>query len=202
MLGKDWVPGFGVIHTWFAIDINGCLAMMVNNGFGGLPSQLLRVDQVEILLDKMNEFIWEESAEYVEYPQDKGGSFEVDLYSAFMWREFSSREEVRGRLQEELLRSGRLADANVAKNKGFYVYHAVEGSFPGDDYPVGHIGESKMGDYYRFMVPGVLGSINDFPSELRKGVAVSTSVDFSVDRLLPSDRLSELFPCLYFCSLS
>lgn len=54
MLSKDWVPGFGVIYTWFAIDINGCLAMMVNNGFGGLPSQLLRVDQVEILLDKMN----------------------------------------------------------------------------------------------------------------------------------------------------
>lgn len=73
--------------------------MIVNNCFGSLLSQLLRVDQVEILLDKMNEFIWEESAECVEHPQDIGGSFEVDLYSALMWRKFSSREEVHGRLQ-------------------------------------------------------------------------------------------------------
>ncbi|BCG25057.1 hypothetical protein TUM18999_32480 [Pseudomonas tohonis] len=196
-LNKDWMPGFGTIYTWFAMDKNGRLAMMVNNCFGDLPQQLLMMDKAEDFLDRMNEFLWEESAGFTNYPKDKNGGFEVDLYSASAWSKRSSREEVFESLLKEFMRRGRFSDANIPKNKGFYIYHGVEGSCAGEDYPVGYDGTTEMGDYFRFLMPSVLGGIEDFPEELRRGVAVSVTVDFSVDRVLAGSNISEYFPKLY-----
>lgn len=171
--------------------------MMVNNCFGDLPRQLLVMEGVEDFLDRMNEFVWGESTEFAVYPKDKCGGFEVDLYSASAWRKRSSKEEVFESLLGELMRRGQFADANIPKNKGFYVYHGVEGSYPGEDYPVGYDGFTEMGDYFRFLIPSMPGGIEDFPAELRKGVSVSVDVDFSIDRILSGRNISKYFPRLY-----
>lgn len=36
-LNKDWCSEFGVVYTWFAMDKNGRVAVIVNNYFGDLP---------------------------------------------------------------------------------------------------------------------------------------------------------------------
>lgn len=196
-LNENWVPGFGTIYTWFAMDKNGRLAMMVNNCFGDLPRQLLKVEGVEQLLDHMNEFVWEESVTFTNYPKVKSGGFSVDLYSASAWRSCSSREEVTECLLKERVRRGRYADANIPMSKGFYIYHGVEGSFPGEDYPVGCDEVTEMGDYFRYLAPDVFGGVEDFPEALRGGIAVSDFIDFSVDRILFGRHVNDYFPRLF-----
>lgn len=58
VLNVDWRPGFGSIFTWFCMDKNGRIGMMVNNGFGDLPRSLLQLDNVESRLDELNELVW------------------------------------------------------------------------------------------------------------------------------------------------
>ncbi|MEY0629937.1 hypothetical protein AB7441_23570, partial [Providencia rettgeri] len=69
-LVNDWKPSFGTIYTWFAMDKNGKIAVMINNGFGDLPKSLLAISNVTELLNNLNEFMWEESATFVNYPLD------------------------------------------------------------------------------------------------------------------------------------
>lgn len=195
VLNKCWRPGFGVIYTWFAMDKHGSIAVMVNNCFGDLPKALLGVEGVSSLLDQMSEFIWEESHLVSVYPE-KNGRASVDLFSA--WRnEGCSISDVEKELQRDLLISGKQSEFNLAANKGFYVYHGVEGDRPGVDYPVGYSGKSEMGDYFRYLVPSIFADISDFPECLRRGVAVSEDVDFSLDRLIKNNSISERFPAMY-----
>ncbi|MFB6407934.1 hypothetical protein ACOUV0_09065 [Acinetobacter baumannii] len=53
---SDWEPGFGEIFTWFAMDKNGKIAVMVNNCWGWLPEALLVMPNFEDLLDDLNEY--------------------------------------------------------------------------------------------------------------------------------------------------
>ena len=128
VLNINWEPGFGTIFTWFAMDKNGKIAVMINNGFG---------------------------------------------------------------------ESGQYSETNLSANKGLYVYQAIEGSNPGQDYPVGYDGETKMGDYFRYLMPTIYASIEDFPEELRHGIAVSDTVDFTTDRLFDNNKINEYFPRMY-----
>ena len=196
-LNKDWRPGFGIIYTWFAMDKNGKVAVMVNNCFGNLPRVLLELELVELLLDKLTEFVWEESPVYTSYPDNKEGGFGVDYYSSWRNSERLSKELIFEKLNSDLVGLGAYAEANLSANKGLFVYHAVEGSKPGQDYPVGYVGVTSMGDYYRYLVPGDYASIEDFPSELRKGIVVSKVLDFLSDRILYSDRVDEYFSSVY-----
>ena len=54
-----------------------------------------------------------------------------------------------------------------------------------------------MGDYFRYLIPNVYSSIEDFPEELRHGIATSDTVDFTNDRLLYNDKINEYFPRMY-----
>lgn len=54
-----------------------------------------------------------------------------------------------------------------------------------------------MGDYFRFLQPTIYGSIEDFPKELRGLVAISKTVDFTVDRLLDNNLINTYFPEVY-----
>ena len=83
-LNKDWTPTFGTIYTWFAMDKKGRIAVLVNNCWGDLPQSILNIPNAELLLDDLNEYMWEESNTYTDYPQDKEGELIVDLYS--YWR--------------------------------------------------------------------------------------------------------------------
>ncbi|MFV4889657.1 hypothetical protein Q5E69_012640 [Acinetobacter baumannii] len=68
---SDWEPGFGEIFTWFAMDKNGKIAVMVNNCWGRLPEALLVIPNFEDLLDDLNEYKWQESEKYASYPAEK-----------------------------------------------------------------------------------------------------------------------------------
>ncbi|HGN1202513.1 TPA: hypothetical protein ACKRO9_001916 [Providencia rettgeri] len=197
MLDINWKPSFGSVFTWFAMDKNGKIAVMINNGFGDLPKSLLAINNVTELLNDLNEYMWEESATFVNYPLNKGGSAILDLYSSCLYRHLSSKKEVEECIENELMTSGHYSDTNLAVNKGFFIYQAIEGNNPGDDYPVGYEGETKMGDYFRYLMPTIYASIEDFPEELRHGIAISDTIDFTKDRLLDNDKISEYFPRMY-----
>ncbi|EKM0376226.1 hypothetical protein PTT41_001863 [Cronobacter turicensis] len=190
-----WEPGFGTIYTWFAMDKNGKIAVMVNNCWGWLPNALLSINNFEDLLDELNEYKWEESNEYFEYPNPKNGKTILDLYSSLVHRDAKSRKDVENWVNTRQL--GELRDENIPSRKGFFIYHGVEGDSHGQDYPVGYDGETKMGDYFRYLMPTVYASIEDFPEELRCGLAVSDTIDFTTDRLLDNDQINEYFPRMY-----
>ncbi|PHM30095.1 hypothetical protein [Xenorhabdus innexi] len=181
---ENWEPDFGTIYTWFAMDKNGKIAVMVNNCWGWLPNSLLSIDNFENLLDELNEYKWEESETYVNYPMNKEGQTILDLYSALVHRDSNSRKDVENWVGEHQHQIKELSEINMPSRKGFFIYHGIEGDNPGQDYPVGYEGETKMGDYFRYLVPTVYASIDDFPEELRRGIVVSDTVDFTVDRLL------------------
>ncbi|WP_081818757.1 hypothetical protein [Pseudomonas sp. PH1b] len=196
-LSESWKPEFGTIVTWFAMDKYGRIAVMVNNCFGDLPRVLLAVDGVGEVLYKMSEFVWEESEGDLEYPDDKRGWFEVDLFSAWRYKKYPSLSKIIEEFEQDWHEMGHYSEANLAINKGLFVYHGVEGDNPGVDYPVGYVGTTEMGDYFRHLVPTVMGGIVDFPEGLRCGIVVSDSVDFMSDRVLKSGDISRLFTRMY-----
>lgn len=196
-LNINWKPTFGTVYTWFAMDKNGRIAMMMNNSFGDLPQSILKTIEVELLLDNLNEYMWEESELFNEYPANKKGETTLDLYSSVVFRQKKTRKEVERWVFE---RSGYDMDSreeNIPAKKGYFVYHAVEGSQQGDDYLIGYDGQTKIGDYFRYLVPTVYASINDFPKELWHGIAVSDTLDFTKDRVLDNNKINAYFPRNY-----
>ena len=223
-LNKDWTPTFGTIYTWFAMDKNGRIAVMVNNCWGDLPQSVLNIPDAELLLDDLNEYMWEESKTYTNYPQDKAGELVVDLYSywrnndrcckkfsistvgriekwhgyiidlyCFFGNKIVSRDKITKKLTAELKQIKNYSDANLSVNKGYFLYFAVDGYNEGDDYPVGYKGPTKIGDYYRYLLPTIYASIEDFPKELWHGIAVSDTLDFTKDRVLDNDKINTYF---------
>lgn len=197
VLNINWEPGFGSVFTWFAMDKNGKIAVMINNGFGNLPKSLLLNENIESLLNSLNEYMWEESMTFQEYPPNKNGSVQLDMYSAHVYSHVKSRKEVEEYIANDLIDSGNYSDTNLAVNKGFYIYQAIEGSMPGQDYPVGYHDNTNMGDYFRYLMPTIFASIYDIPEELRNGVAVSETVDFMDARLLDNSKINEYFTSMY-----
>lgn len=176
-LNLEWNPEFGIIYTWVAMDQFGKLAVMVNNCFGDIPRILLKINDIDLILLNLSEFLWEESDKYKNYPLNKNGSFYIDLFSK--WRNNnSSNEKLLGILKRDLIESKNYSEVNFPVNKGLYVYHGVEGAREGEDYPVGYSGKTKMGDYFRYLVPTVFADINDFPKELWPAIVVSDTLDF------------------------
>ncbi|OWO81604.1 hypothetical protein B5C26_13220 [Photorhabdus luminescens] len=197
ILNESWKPEFGTIFTWFAMDKNGRIAVMVNNCFGDLPKKILSISDAESLLDQLTEYMWEESLHFTHYPQNKNGYFSVDLYSSWRNRDNLSKTDIFENLKNSLVESGHYSETNLPVNKGFFVYHGVEGSYEGEDYPIGYDGETKMGDYFRYLMPTIYASIDDLPKELHRGIAVSDTVDFTVDRLLDNDLINTYFTRMY-----
>ena len=195
-LDEQWKPGFGTVFTWFAMDKFGRIAVMVNNCFGDIPKVLLALGGVEEVLDTLSEFVWEESRIFRSYPPSKKGGFTVDLYSAWRWQG-SDKAIVVDEMLHALEVQGIYSETSLAFNKGLFVYHAVEGSREGEDFPVGFEGPTNMGDYFRFLVPGVYASIEDFPEALRAGVVVSQTLDFESARVLSGKCINECFGDLY-----
>jgi len=191
-LNVDWKPEFGFIYTWFAMDKNGKIAVLVNNSFGDLPKKLLEIDNIENYLDYLSEFMWEESDRYPNYPPNKLGSFVVDYFSKWRNKEIS-KELLEKDLLADLKENRNYSEVNLSANKGFFVYHAIEGNKEGDDYPIGYNGETIMGDYFRYLMPTIYGSIEDFPEELRKYIVVSENLDFTIDRILINNQINTYF---------
>lgn len=196
-IDKDWTPGFGEIVTWFAMDKAGAIAVMVNNCFGRLPAVLLALPDLEPKLDRLSEYMWEESAEFDNYPENKQGKTILGLYSARTYRHLALRAEVEALIGEHSSAHLALTEYNLPSIKGFYVYHGVEGSVPNEDYPVGYQGQSQIGDYFRYLLPTVTAGINDIPAPLRGCIAVCESFEFSELSFWPSDLVDTYFSQLY-----
>ena len=198
ILDENWTPGFGEIFTWFSMDKKGRIAVMVNNCYGNIPVCILRMKNINLWLDHINEYMWEESQKYTDYPEDKKGDFKVDLYSHVRYRSKNNKEEVEKEFKEEFESLGRMSEINIIVNRGFFEYYAVEGGYDEDkDYPVGYDGETKNGDYYRFLVPSIYASILDFPKDLRHIIAVSPTIDFTRDRVFDNNKINDYFPYCY-----
>lgn len=195
-LDKDWRPEFGLIYTWYAMDKEGKIAMMINNNWGDLPKVILCINDIEDKLDIISDYIWESSNNYNNFPANKNGNVLLDMYG-FWINKGASKNDVYKGIMDDYKELGIHSYTNIPINKGFYIYEAVEGYKEGDDYPVGYDGPSKMGDYFRFLQPTIYGSIEDFPKELRGLVAVSKTVDFKVDRLLDNNLINTYFPEVY-----
>ena len=196
-LDKDWVPGFGTIYTWFAMDKFGRIAVMVNNCWGDIPKSLLSINDIDNQLNDIGEYMWGESEKYNKYPEDKKGGYCLDCYSSWLYGKGTTREEIIKQLENEYISSGNYSEVNLAINRGFFEYFAVEGNKEGEDYPVGYSGKTKMGDYYRYLVPTIYASIEDFPKELRHLIAVSPVLDFASDRVLKNEKINYYFPSCY-----
>lgn len=196
-LNKDWTPTFGTVYTWFAMDKKGRIAVMVNNCWGDLPKSVLNIPNAELLLDDLNEYMWEESKIFNKYPTNKKGKTILDLYSSLVFRHLRTKQEVVNWVVERSNYSLDSREENLPSKKGHFVYFAIEGSNQGEDYPVGYKGATKIGDYYRYLVPTVYASIEDFPQELWHGIAVSDTLDFTKDRMLDNDKINTYFPRNY-----
>jgi hypothetical protein len=191
-VGTNWEPGFGEIYTWFAVDRNGRVAVMVNNCYGDLPRVLLRLDSFDYLLDSVSEYLWEESEGFELYPKGKCGDFILDCYSFWRYGE-ENKGALRNRLVADLTVSQKNSEVNFPVNKGLFLYHAVEGSFSGEDYPVGYDGDTGMGDYFRYLIPTKIATIDEIPVSLRKGFVRSADLDFMSDRLIENSKVNEYF---------
>ncbi|EOI3477434.1 hypothetical protein ACMSZN_001930 [Cronobacter dublinensis] len=177
------------------MDKNGKIAVMVNNCWGWLLDALFSIDNFEALLNEVDEYKWEESDKYFDYPNPNNGESILDLYSSLVHRDAKSGKDVENWLNTRQLEE--LNEVNIPSRKGFFIYYGVEGGFEGEDYPVDYDGETKMGDYFRYLMPTVYASIENFPKELCCGTAVSDTVDFKIDRLLGNVQINEYFPKLY-----
>lgn len=196
-LNECWQPNFGTVYTWFAMDKNGLIAMMFNNSWGDIPKSILKINDAELLLDDLNEFTYEESESYSEYPSQKDGETLLDLYSGLMYRTYKCKKDVEEFIYQSSYNEDEMSDWTVPSKKGYFIYEAVEGSKEGEDFPVGYDGFTKMGDYFRHLMPTVYGSISDFPKELWHGIAVSNTLDFTKDRVLDNNKINEYFPKNY-----
>lgn len=182
-LNISWVPEFGYVINWLAMDKNGRLALMINNCWGDIPKVILAKENIKEVLYNINDFLNEESDIYSFYPRNKEGEFILDFYSSLYERN-NNRNTLISYLKKDLLIRKNLSDVNIVVNKGIFIYQAIEGNKEGDDYPVGYEGETKMGDYYRYLIPTIYGTIEDFPKELWYGIAVSQTLDFTKDKLI------------------
>ncbi len=108
------------------------------------------------------------------------------------YRNYSSTGEIEKQIQSSRQYKS-VTENTIPAYKGIYVYHAVEGDRPGEDFPVGFDGESNMGDYFRFLSPTIVADIDDFPHELRKGIAKSEVIEFSNSKIIRSHDLNIVF---------
>jgi hypothetical protein len=194
MLDLNWKPDFGSIYTWFASDKNGQVAIFVNNNFGDIPKILLEINLLENKLDEISKFTLEESKKYEKYFFRKNGGTVLNFYSSTRYKNYSSTEdvdkEIQSRYQPEFI-----TENTIPAYKGIYVYHAVEGDRPREDFPVELIEESSMGDYFKFLSPTIAANIYDFPSDLRKSIAKSEAIEFSNLKFIRTHDLNIIFDC-------
>lgn len=195
-LDLTWKPGSARNHTWVAMDKNGRLGLMYNNGYGWLPTSLLKTPNIEEKLSDLCEFIDGDSTKYINNI-DKKGSYLIDLYSSWVYKDYENKRKIVEEFDKQLDRNFKYSTALIGCKMGMFLFEGLEGYSKGEDYPIGYDGETKMGDYYRFIIPTVFATIEDIPLPLRQYIAVSSTIDFTKDRLLDNDRISEYFPRMY-----
>lgn len=195
-LDLNWKPGSARNHTWIAMDKNGRLGLMYNNGYGWLPTSLLKTPNIKEKLSDLCEYIDGDSNKHANNI-DKQGGYSIDLYSSWVYKGYENKRKIVEEFDKQLDRNFKYSTALIGCKMGMFLFEGLEGYSKGEDYPIGYDGETKMGDYYRFIVPTVFATIEDIPLPLRQYIVVSSTIDFTKDRLLDNDRISEYFPRMY-----
>lgn len=195
-LDLNWKPGSARNHTWVAMDKNGRLGLMYNNGYGWLPTSLLKKPNIKEKLSDLCEYIDGDSNKHANNI-DKQGGYSIDLYSSWVYKDYENKRKIVEEFDKQLDRNFKYSTALIGCKMGMFLFEGLEGYSKGEDYPIGYDGETKMGDYYRFIVPTVFATIEDIPLPLRQYIAVSSTIDFTKDRLLDNDKISEYFPRMY-----
>lgn len=195
LLDINWYPGQARNHSWIAMDKNGCISMMLNNGYGWLPKCILKINNIKESLNDLCEYIDGDSEKYSN-DVNKKGEYLIDLYSSWVYKRYKNKQEIINNFNFRL-ENKKNCDAELATKMGMFYFEALEGQSIGEDYPVGYEGETKTGDYFRFIVPTIYATIEDIPEELRKYIVVSDSLDFTKDRLLDNNKISDYFTRMY-----
>lgn len=195
-LDLNWKPGSARNHTWVAMDKHGRLGLMYNNGYGWLPTSLLKIPNIKEKLSDLCEYIDGDSNKHANNI-DKQGGYSIDLYSSWVYKNYENKRKIVEEFDKQLDRNFKYSTALIGCKMGMFLFEGLEGYSKGEDYPVGYDGETKMGDYYRFIVPTVFLTIEDIPIPLRNYIVVSDTLDFTKDRLLDNDKISEYFPRMY-----
>ncbi|WP_368911461.1 hypothetical protein [Proteus vulgaris] len=195
LLDINWHPGQARNHSWIAMDKNGCISMMLNNGYGWLPKCILKINNIKESLNDLCEYIDGDSEKYSN-DVNKKGEYLIDLYSSWVYKKYKNKQEIINSFNFRL-ENKKNCDAELATKMGMFYFEALEGQSIGEDYPIGYEGETKMGDYFRFIVPTIYATIEDIPEELRKYIVVSDSLDFTKDRLLDNNKISDYFTRMY-----
>ncbi|AUU34707.1 TPA: hypothetical protein SMO99_000924 [Proteus mirabilis] len=195
LLDINWYPGQGRNHSWVAMDKNGYISMMLNNGYGWLPKCILEINNIKESLNDLCEYIDGDSEKY-NNNVNKKGEYLIDLYSSWVYKKYKNKQEIINNFNFRL-ENKKNCDAELATKMGMFYFEALEGQSIGEDYPIGYEGKTKMGDYFRFIVPTVYATIADIPEELRKYIVVSDSLDFTKDRLLDNNKISDYFTHMY-----
>lgn len=190
-LNLNWKPSFGTMYYWIACDSKGKIARMMNNNWGDIPSVLLEQNNIEQTLDILSEYLWEESSLYQNYPKNKMGDSILDLYSSYPI--LHSQEYMENWIKKNANYNLELRDENLPATKGIYIYQALDGNQEGDSYLIGYNGVTKIGDYYRYLMPTIYANILDFPKSLWNGIAVSKSLDFSKNQLISNENINLYF---------
>ncbi|WP_368936362.1 hypothetical protein [Proteus penneri] len=193
-LSPEWVPGSSYTYAWVAMDNQGYLAKMYNNNSGWLPEVLLSIPDIKLYLDDLSEYIDGESEKY-NNKINKNANYIVDLYSSYTYRKYDKSKIIKEFDFELKKWNGDHCDAGIGAKMGMFLFEALNELY--EDHPVGYEGKTKMGDYFRFIVPTIYATIEDIPEELRKYIVVSDSLDFTKDRLLDNNKISDYFTRMY-----
>ncbi|CAG9412681.1 hypothetical protein NVI2019_PEGOAJLN_00871 [Providencia alcalifaciens] len=194
-LDSNWSPDFVCNYTWVARDKNGLISLMLSNGYGWLPTVLLNSSISKNDINILCEYIDGESTDYIN-ETNLNGSYTIDLYSSYSYGAYQNKDELIKSFNSRL-ENNKNCIAELATKMGMFCYEAIELPSEGDNYPIGYDGKTKMGDYYRFIVPTIFLTIDDIPVPLRNYIVVSDTIDFTKHRLLDNDKISEYFPRMY-----
>ncbi|WOC00469.1 MULTISPECIES: hypothetical protein [unclassified Providencia] len=195
-LDLNWKPGSARNHTWVGMDKNGRLGLMYNNGYGWLPTVLLKIPNIKEKLSDLCEYIDGDSNKYINNIDIQGG-YSIDLYSSWVYKDYENKRKIVEEFDKQLDRNFKYSTALIGCKMGMFLFEGLEGYSKGEDYPIGYDGKTKMGDYYRFIVPTVFLTIDEIPAPLRNYIVVSDTIDFTADQLFDNDKISEYFPRMY-----
>lgn len=198
-----WTPG-DYEYLWFACDKNDRLAMFNNYMTGEIPLSIMQNENFANTIDRLTQFIFEDQSEYSYYY--KNGETILKYYSYLIHKERSQSRldniPDRPRSLDEVLTNiakynkkdfVNICDENLPSRKGLFLFTAIHGYRDKEDYPVGYTGETKIGDYFCYLIPTDYATLDDIPEVFHSVIARSDELDFTQVDLIKKQDIHRYF---------
>ncbi|OPH33209.1 hypothetical protein [Moraxella atlantae] len=198
-----WTPG-DYEYIWFACDKNDRLAMFNNYMTGEIPLSIMQDVNFANTIERLTQFIFEDQSEYSYYY--KNGETILKYYSYLIHKERSQSRldniPDRPRSLNEVLSNiakynkkdfVNICDENLPSRKGLFLFSAIHGYHENEDYPVGYTGETKIGDYFCYLMPTEYAILENIPNEFYKVIAKSDTLDFNNVDIIKSQDINKIF---------